>query len=621
MRGDGLTLTRIWCASRNRPLTPTLSPDYGSEGARRSFDAPSPPPHVRPLMQEPASAPFEIAAPETAAPPQPLDDVTVSAGSFVSHARVIGVITLVSRVLGLIREMIMYSYFGAGPVLSAWKYAFALPNLFRKLLGEGALSAAFIPLYTKSLRNTDGQSHLTFASAAVTLQLLVLCLITLLGEGVLVAILYGRELRPDTALAVKLGIVMLPYVVFVCAAAFVGGILQVHRRFVASTATAVLLNAIQIPVILGVRHAYDLRSDAGQRAAVWWLASSVIVAGIGQLLLLIPSLRACGFRFHLTTHFWTPAVRQMLRMTLPVALGLGVLQLGVVLDKQISLIMSPQAEGETVSHFLGWSFRLPMAIGALARLDLAQYLYQFPLGVFGIAVATAIFPQLSGDALDLNDEKSGGAFREVLARGIKASMFIGLPASAGMILIALPAVRLLFERHQFTEADAILTARSAAIYSAAIWAFSVQQILNRAYYALHDMRTPLVWASINLVINLVVEVPLLWTRLGESAMAVGTLVSFFIQTSVMTLLLASRVGLPLGKLWPELTKMLLATIAMTIACVPVRWGVRWPNSNVGHAGALFATMGVGGIVYFAACVLLRLPMSHLLPKRFQRARE
>src|SRR5690606_17682307 len=121
--------------------------------------------------------------------------------------------------------------------------------------------------------------------------------------------------------------------------------------------------------------------------------------------------------------------------------------------------------------FLGLSFRLPMEIGALVRLDWAQYLYQFPLGVFGIALATAIFPQLSGDALDLR--RDGAQFRAILSRGIRAAMFIGLPASAGMVLIALPAVRLLFERGQFTYADSILTARSTAIYSAVIWAFSV----------------------------------------------------------------------------------------------------------------------------------------------------
>ncbi len=533
--------------------------------------------------------------------------------SFVSHAKIIGVITFVSRILGLVREMIVARYFGPSSVLSAFKYAFVLPNLFRKLLGEGALSAAFIPLYTKSVKESDGTSHAAFASAAVSLQLTILVVLTIVVELILLATLYLGDLRYETALAIKLAVVMMPYVVFVCAAALLGGILQVHRRFIASTATAILLNALMIVAIIFVARRYDLSSDLGQREAVWWLAVSVLVSGAAQVALLAPSLIQCGFRFHLTAHMWTPAVKKMLLMSVPVALGLGVLQLGVVLDKQISLMMSPQRATETAGHFLGMTYRLPMEIGALARLDWAQYLYQFPLGVFGIAIATAIFPQLSGDALDIDRAQ----FRTILARGIKASLFIGLPASVGMMLVALPAVRLLFERGQFTFHDSILTARSTAIYSSVIWAFSVQQILNRAYYALHDMRTPLMWASINLVINLVVEIPLLWW-MGESAMAVGTLVSFLIQTTAMTILLCRQLGLPLSELLPESGKMLLASLAMISPCAAMRWLVPWPDNHFGYALALLSIMTVGGVVYFATCFALRLPMQSLIPARFRK---
>jgi putative peptidoglycan lipid II flippase len=329
--------------------------------------------------------------------------------------------------------------------------------------------------------------------------------------------------------------------------------------------------------------------------------------------LLAPSLAGCGFRFGLTTHLWTPAVRRMMLMSVPVAMSLGVLQLGVVLDKQIALMMSPQDPGETVGHFLGLSFRLPMELGALARLDWAQYLYQFPLGVFGIAIATAIFPQLSGDALDVDRAQ----FRSILARGIRASLFIGLPASVGMVLVALPAVRLLFERGQFTAHDSQLTALSTAIYSSVIWAFSVQQILNRAYYALHDMRTPLVWAILNLLINLVVEIPLLWL-MGEAAMAVGTVASFLAQTIVMTLLLCRQLELPMGAFLPEGGKMLLASLLMIVPCGVLRWLVPWPDHHLGYAMELGSVMAAGGLTYFAACHLLRLPMESLLPARFRR---
>lgn len=542
--------------------------------------------------------------------------------SFVAHARVIGAITFVSRILGLAREMMIAAFIGPGAITDAFNWAFMLPNLFRKLLGEGALSAAFIPLYAKAVRRTErgedgGEHHSDLAAATITLQLLVLLAITIVGEVALFATLGLRDdLRPQTRLAVKLAAVMLPYVVFICAAALLGGILQVHRRFIATTATAVLLNAFMIAALVAAARTHDLTSEDGQRAAIWWVSWSVLIAGIPQVLLLVPSLAACGLKLRPTMRFWTPAVRQVLRFTIPVALGLGVLQLGVLLDKQISFLLSPQTPGETVGHIFGFAFQYPMESGALTRLNWAQYLYQFPLGVFGIAIATAIFPQLSGDALDADGT---GAFRNVLARGIKAALFIGLPASVGMMLIALPATRVLFEHREFTHHDSILMARSTLIYSSVIWAFSVQQILNRAYYALHDMRTPLIWAVINLLINLVVELPLLWTPLGESAMAVGTMASFLIQTTAMTVLLARRVGLPLTGLWPEVSKMLIATAVMAIACAPVRWGIRWPDSTLGNAMALAATMAVGGIAYFAVCRMVKLPMENLLPKRFRRA--
>ncbi|RZL90052.1 MAG: hypothetical protein EOP73_29630, partial [Variovorax sp.] len=416
-----------------------------------------------------------------------------------------------------------------------------------------------------------------------------------LGEALLFAILRLAQ-RPETMLGLQLAMLMLPYVIFVCAAALLGGILQVHRRFVATTLTSVLLNALMIVAIVLVTLRADLGTDAGRRAAVWGQAASVLVAGAAQVLLLVPSLRASGFRVRFDGPVWTPDVRRMLRMTVPVALGLGVLQIGVMLDKQISFMMSPQSDGRTVGHFLGLSYALPMAAGAVSRLDLAQYLYQFPLGVFGIAIATAIFPQLSGDAHDADLTP----FRNALSRGMVASLFIGLPASAGMMIVALPAIRLLFEGHAFTYADSLLTARSTAIYSSVIWAFSVQQILNRGYYALHDMRTPLYWAAINLAINLAVEVPLLWT-LGEGAMAVGTVASFLVQTTVMTGLLARRVGLPMREFAAPATKMLVATLGMTAACALVRWLPTWPASKPGHALQLFAIMAIGGVAYFGLC--------------------
>jgi len=201
----------------------------------------------------------------------------------VSHAKLIGLLTLVSRILGMAREVVAARFFGAGVVWSAFQYAFTIPNLFRKLLGEGALSAAFIPLYAKALKHETKEGEASeFASASVSLLIAILLGITVVGELVLLAVLYLADLREGTQLAVKLTIVMLPYVVFVCAAAFVGGILQVHRRFSAPAIVPVVSNLLMIATLAAVALTHDLRTEAGQRAAesVMLSAANPVVARI-----------------------------------------------------------------------------------------------------------------------------------------------------------------------------------------------------------------------------------------------------------------------------------------------------------------------------------------------------
>ena len=183
-----------------------------------------------------------------------------------------------------------------------------------------------------------------------------------------------------------------------------------------------------------------------------------------------------------------------------------------------------------------WNY--PLAIGAAARLNWAQMLYQFPLGVFATAVATAIFPSLSIDAHDQGREK----FKRVLRQGILFTLFEGLPASIGLILVRYPTVRLVFQHGSFTPRDTEWVALSVVFYAAAIWAFSLQQVLNRAYYSLHDTMTPLILSVITIAVNTAVEIPLSFTRLHEAGIAAGTLASFALQAVVMLIMLDRKIG-------------------------------------------------------------------------------
>jgi putative peptidoglycan lipid II flippase len=569
------------------------------------------------------------AAPETEPP------IAAPAKSFLRHAKLIGGLTLMSRVVGLVREVVAAHYLGARMVASAFTIAFTIPTQFRKLLGEGALSAAFIPLYAQAQKRggtETGESASDFAAASVNLLIAILLGITIVGEGVIAtAAHFSPADRPDRILMFKFAAVMLPYVVFVCGGALLSAILQVHQRFGPPAFAPVLLNVVHIAVVLGGAAFLGLhgRDNANspevvrlQTQLALWLAVAVLFAGALQVMVLLPALRDVGFRFRPSVPAFTPAVRRMLVMSIPVAIGAGVLQLSVLLDKGISYALQQGVNdaGQAVTHFHwhGQVVRFPMELGAVRRLDLAQLLYQFPLGVFAIALATAIFPSLSAEAL----ERDRDGFKRVLRQGIEASLWEGLPASIGLILVAEPAARLLFQHGQITAHDAGLIANSTQWYAGAIWAFSMLQIINRAYYALHDTMTPLVMSVVNLVLNLAIEIPLLWW-LGESAMAIGTLISFTIQGVVMLWMLDRRVkGLGLGESAGPVGTMLLATAVMTIVCWTLRMSPLYPRGTGRHAwlAQLLLIAVSGAVVYFGTCYLLGLDMMKTLRPRRKASR-
>lgn len=557
----------------------------------------------------------------------PRPDDSSRGGSFIGHARLVGAWTLVSRIAGLLREMVTSHFIGVGLVGAAFNVAFMVPNLFRKLFGEGGLSAAFIPQYAQMLKDDAHRAH-EFAVSVVNLLVAILLSVTLLGEVVLVGLLFWVDgARVELALSIKLAMVMLPYVLLICGGAFLGGILQVHKRFGPPAFAPIILNICHIAVVLigatllgiHVSESSD-KVIALQTTLAYWLSGGVLLAGVLQVAVLLPALRQIGFRFTFVRSFWTPLVRKVIILSIPVAIGAGVLQLSVLADKSIGFLMSHgvAADGSAVTHATlpgGYVLRLPMQMGAPVRLSYAQVLYQFPLGIFAIALATAIFPALSRDAMD----KDRSRFKKIMRQGIEASLWEGLPASAGLILVAEPISRLLFQHGQVDAQGAALIARSVVFYSAGIWAFSLQQILNRAYYALRDMKTPLILAMVTLVINVAVELPLIYTPLGESGIAAGTTISFYVQSVIMLWLLDRRIGgLELRQsAWPIL-RIVLATTAMTLACLAVRHLGLYPqgNTRADWIGQLIWTMGVGGVVYFAASAAMGMNvLAHLLPHK------
>src|SRR5688572_4918695 len=512
-------------------------------------------------------------------PPAAPAEPAKAARTFVHHAKLISLLTLGSRILGVVRESLAARFFGAGLVSTAFTVAFTLPNLFRRLFGEGALSAAFIPLYSQSLKTGSATEANRFAAASVNLLIVILLTLTLVGELVLFALSRVTQ-RPDYLLTIKLAAIMLPYVLMVCGTAFLGAILQVHRRFGMTAAAPIILNIALIGGTIAGAYLWDMGTEAGRVRAVYLVSVLVLVAGVLQVLSLVPALRSVGFQFDLSATFRTPAISRMLKLSIPVAIGAGVLQLSVVLDRSIAYFLAQglDAHGQVITHFhfLGKWFAYPLQLGAAPRLWWAQNLYQFPLGVFAIALATAIFPALSTDAQDADREK----FREGLRRGIKVTLWEGLPASVGLIIVALPAVQLLFEGGRFTPHDSELVARSLRFYAMAIWAFSLQQILNKAYFALQDTKTPLALSIVTLILTLAIELPLLFSPLGEAALACGTSMAFMFQALLMLWLLDRRIcGLGLSQLGGYVSKLVIATAIMALCCWLVQVTPLFPDDT------------------------------------------
>lgn len=506
---------------------------------------------------------------------------------FERNARTFTLLTLLSRLTGLVRDATLARAFGIGPVMDAFAFGFMVPNLFRRLFGEGALSAAFLPNYAK-LEREDPARATRFAALTIVSMALVLNAIVLVAE---VLLFWLRSGAPELALAgiapvpmgssaggllmapidvrtprlgLELLMIMLPYMPLVCMVAVFGSVLQSHDRFAPTAASPIILNLVIVGTALGLYPAFSNTGLIGQSGHAMIVGASVVAAGVLQLAWVFAAARRCGFSFRGAPPPWRPGdagppLRSTLAKAVPMMLGLGVLQLNTFLD---GLIASwPTVVGPTI---FGRPF--PLEEGAMAALGNAQRLYEFPLGVFGIAVASAIFPVLSRQA------NERGPFMATLRRGLRLVVFIGLPASVGLILVARPAVAAVLQGGRFTADD---TARVAFIligYAPAIWSYSMVNVLARAFYALGDTATPTKVSVGMVALNLALNVTLILTPLREAGLAWSTAACSVLQCALLMALLKRRVGGIVDRdVFGSWIAALMASVWMAIGLLAVRF--------------------------------------------------
>lgn len=435
------------------------------------------------------------------APPSP------TSGTVLCDAKRIAIITFASRVFGLARDIALAAWLGNSMVQDRFTYGFMIPNLFRRLFGEGALSAAFVPTLSHTLHEEGPEEGKRVYAAVATLLAAVLAGLTLIIEaGLLTALFLGPE-RESYRLAIGLTAVMLPFMPFICLTALMGSCLNIMGRFSWPAAMPIVMNLIQIACIGAFL--WVLPSPPGaQPAQVYVLAVGVVVSGLAQVLILGRMLGRLGYKWSFTWRPGNPAVRQVLLLMAPAMLGMGVLQIEPLLDGQIILWLSSAGEQRTVS-LAGHTVNCPLKEGSQSSVAQAQRLYQFPLGVLAISLATAVFPALSRHAA----AKNYAALRGEVSRSVRLAIFEGLPAGVGMLLLAEPITALLLQHGNFKPEDTLLTAWVLRFYAAGLWAFCVQQMLTRAFYALHDAKTPLKIAMLCVGGNVALNLILVWTPL------------------------------------------------------------------------------------------------------------
>lgn len=457
-------------------------------------------------------------------------------------ALTVGAWTAASRVAGFVRDMLIAALLGAGPVADAFFVANRLPNLFRRLFGEGAFNAAFVPVFS-GLLTTEGEADARrFAEEAMSVLAFWLLALTLVGELFMPQLLHviaaGFTRDPEKfALTVTLSRIAFPYLVLICLAALLSGVLNALDRFVAAAAAPLLYNAFSITAMLALA---PLLPTAGH-ALAWGVSAS----GVAQLALLYWAAARAGMTLHLPRPRLTPRMRLLLRRMAPGLVGAGITQLNLAMDVFIGSLLPA---------------------GSVSLLYYADRVNQLPLGVLGTAVGTALLPLLSRQA-SAGDE--AGA-RDSQNRAIEYALVLTLPAAFALAILADPIMQVLFARGAFSHHAASLSAQSLAAYAAGLPAFVLVKVLAPGFFARGDTSTPvrlgLVVLALNFCLNLALMGPL--KHVGP---ALATTLAAWLNVALLSLMLLRRGYMrPDSKLWRSLIRMAASTMVMSAILLTAR---------------------------------------------------
>lgn len=468
-------------------------------------------------------------------------------GRVVGHVRVVSLCTLASRIMGLLRDSLMAAMFGNGPILDAFTIAFRIPNLARSLIGEGVLATAFLPRFLEARRESVAGANRLLTALGQWLIRQVGAAVLLLA-AVLLIVSAVAPVSPETRLLCSLSGLLLPFLVLICLSAQLAAALQACEQFLVPALVPALLNCVWL---------------AGIVLVGWWLTDEwlqihlicliVLLGGVIQIVVSWLTARHYEIEYR---HDWPLAaadVRVLLGQMWPILLGLLVTQLNALADSGIAWLLARPESGGSLIPGLGIEY--PLEPGTASALYLGQRLFQFPLGVFGVALSGVLYPRFTRHAQD----EDWGSLRQDLLQGMQLVTAIAIPAGIGLMLIAGPLARLFFQYGRFNADDAAQTAAMIQAYGSGVWGFCSLLLLQRAFYALGDRWTPLRIGLWCIAANLILNALLIWSLKG-TALAWSTAAIATLQSCVMAAVLQRQTG---RWPWQELRR----TFAQTMVCV------------------------------------------------------
>lgn len=572
-------------------------------------------------MNEIEKEPSESETPEELAGPAneglTAADESPKLRSVARSAGIVSVAVMFSRVLGLVRETIFAKFFGAGFLYDAFIVGFRIPNLLRDLFAEGALSAAFVKVFTDyQLKNSEKEAW-RLASLVFNCLAVVLGAITVAGIFLsplfVKLITYNYLSDPNhyyppekAALATTLMQIMFPFILLVALAALAMGVLNTKGRFGIPASASTAFNIVSI--IFGLGFAYWLSGGAWERsvdkiavpsdAAQWaiiGMSIGTIIGGAAQLLIQLPSLHKVGFRFSLNLDFRDEGVRRIMRLMGPAIIGTGAVQVKVLVDT----VVSSGIEGGP--SWLSYAFRL----------------MQFPIGVFGVAIGTAAIPTLSRLASEENFVK----FRDTLADAIKLVFLLAIPSACGLIVLGNPIITLIYQRGEFDAIDTNMTAWALAAYSIGLAGYAAIKVLSPAFYALDDAKTPMYISLASILVHVPSSFGLMMllsnvgvsperpNGYGHAGVALATSVVATVNFIALVVFMKRRIKRLNGR---EILSSLAKVVAASAVMSAVAYGSYFMLTNYFADKGLtvrlieaFVPIGLAGIVFVIAAKLLR----------------